>query len=68
LGSFLGKLLHYQLSSALVAVLVYWNSNVMDTNCHSDMRTATGKRLMAMLTIWEDTAAHNNVVDKWEHN
>jgi len=51
-----------------MAVSVCWNNNVMDTNCHSDMHTATGKRLMAMLTIWEDTAAHSNVVDKWEDN
>lgn len=65
LGLFLGKLLHYQLVSVLMAVPGYWDNNVMDTNCHSDMSNATGKRLMTLLTIWEDTATRSNVVDKW---
>jgi len=51
-----------------MAVSVYWNNNVMDTNCHNDMHTATDKRLLAMLTIWEDTTVHSNVGGKWEDN
>lgn len=66
LGLFLGKLLHYQLLSALMAVPGYWDNNVMDTNCHSDMSNAMGKCLMALLTTWEDTSVRSNVVDKWE--
>lgn len=68
LGSILGKLLYYQLLSALLTVPVYWDNNVMDTNCHSDMHTAKGKRPVSMLTIWEDMAARSSVVDKWEDN
>ena len=38
----------------------------MDTNCHSDMSNATDKRLTALMSIWEDTVARSNVVDKLE--
>ena len=51
-----------------MAVPVYWGNIVMDTNCHSDIRTATGRRLMTMLMIWEDTAVRSNVVGNWEDN
>ena len=68
LGSILGKLRYYRLLSALLTVPVYWDNNVMDTNCYSYMHTATDKHPVAMLTILEDTAARSSVVDKWEDN
>lgn len=49
-----------------MVVLGYWDNNVMDINCYSDMSNVMGKCLMVLLMIWEDMIVCSNVVDKWE--